>query len=352
MKPNLKLNLKNLFKRDTTPVKRGVRGPFISGSCSVTGIMLHVIAALVPIMIWAVYLFGVRVLVVTAVSVASALGTETLLTLAIYKKPKISDLTAVVTGLMLAMTLPAAVPLWIPLAGGVLAIGIKQLFGGTGRNLLNPALFAHTVLTLVFGKLIIYTAPLTKLPVFENVGAELAAESPMAALTAGRFPSETLFESFFGRTGGTIGEVSAVLIIAGAAFLMIRKVISYKIPVAYLLTVAVISYVFPKIDVDATTFALYSLISGGVLFAAVFMATDHTTSPCTTVGQIIYGVGCGVLTMLLRYSGLFYDGAYPAVLIMNEFARPIDSLAFSLTGPVKKKKAVKTAAKTEGAEIK
>ena len=352
MKPNLKLNLKNLFKRDTTPVKRGVRSSFLSGSCSVTGIMLHVIAALVPIIVWAVYLYGARVLAVVTVSVASSLATETLLTLAIYKKPKINDLTAVVTGLMLAMTLPAAVQLWIPLIGGVLAIGIKQLLGGTGRNVLNPALFAHTVISLVFGRIIIYTAPLVKLPVFASVGAELTAETGTTALNSGHFPSESIFEAFYGRCSGTIGEVSALLIIAGFVFLLVRKVISYKIPVSYILTVAVFSYVFPKIEADATTFAIYSLLSGGVLFAAVFMATDHTTSPCTTLGQVIYGVGCGGLTILLRYSGLFYDGAYPAVLIMSEFARPIDALAFSLTGPVKKKKTAEKAAETGGAKIK
>lgn len=328
----------NLFKRDTTPVKRGVRGAFLSGSCSVAGIMLHVTAALLPVIIWAVYLFGARVLTVIAVSCASSLASETLLTLAIYKKPRISDLTSVVSGVMLAMTLPAAVPLWIPAVGGVIAMGIKQLSGGSGRNFLNPALFARTVIMLAFGKLMFYTEPFAKLPLFASVSRDLAADTAMNALNSGNFPAESGFEMFYGRCAGNIGEISALLIILGGLFLLLRKVISYKIPLSFILTVAFLTYVFPKIEIDSTSFAVYSMLSGGVIFAAVFMATDHTTSPCTTLGQVIYGVGCGGLTVLLRYSGLFYDGAYPAVLIMNELARPIDTLAFRLTGPVEKKK--------------
>ena len=342
----------NLFKRDTTPVKRGVRGAFLSGSCSITGIMLHVIAALLPVIIWATYLFGARVLMVIAVSSASALAAETLLTLAIYKKPQIKDLTAVVSGIMLAMTLPAAVPLWIPAVGGVIAIVIKQLSGGTGRNFLNPALFARTVIMLAFGKLMIYTEPLVKLPLFENVSKGLSAETAMSMLNSGKYPTESAFEMFYGKCAGNIGEISVILIVLGGLFLFARKIISYKIPLSFILTVALLTYIFPKIDIDSTSFAVYSILSGGVIFAAVFMATDHTTSPCTTLGQVIYGVGCGGLTVLLRYSGLFYDGAYPAVLIMNELARPIDALAFRLTGPIEKKKAAKPVSEAGGAETK
>lgn len=342
-----------LFKRDLTPVKRGSGGAFLSGSCSVAGIMLHVIAALLPVIIWAVYLFGARVLMVIAVSVASCVASETLLTLIIYKKPRISDLTSVVSGVMLAMTLPAATPLWIPLIGGVTAMGIKHLSGGPGRNFLNPALFARTVIMLAFGKLMIYTAPFEKLPLFTSVSPELASETAMSALNAGKFPTESVFELLYGRCAGNIGEISALLIIIGGAFLMFRRIISYKIPASFLLTVAVITYAFPRIDIDSS-FAVYTVLSGGVLFAALFMATDHTTSPCTTLGQIAYGIGCGGLTVLLRYSGLFYDGAYPAVLIMNELARPIDALAFRITSPVRSRKKKKNAetAETEGGAAK
>ena len=341
------MKLKQLFKRDTTPVKRGQRGAFLSGSCSISGIMLHVTAALLPVIIWGVYLFGARVIAVITVSVASSLATETLLTLAIYKKPRISDLTSVVSGIMLAMTLPAATPLWIPAAGGAVAMGIKQLSGGSGRNFLNPALFARTVIMLAFGKMMIYTAPFVKLPVFANVDPGLASETAMSSLNGGNYPTESVFELLYGRCAGNIGEVSALLIILGGLFLMLRKIISYKIPLPFLLTVLVLTYAFPKIDIDSS-YSVYTLLSGGVLFAAVFMATDHTTSPCTTLGQIIYGVGCGGLTVLLRYSGLFYDGAYPAVLIMNELSRPIDAIVFRFTGPLKKKKTAKKAAVTGG----
>ena len=327
-------------------MRRGTNSAFLSGSCSVAGIMLHVIAALIPVVVWAVYLFGFRVLMVIAISVASAVASDALLTLMIYKKPLIGDLAAVVSGVMLALTLPAATPLWIPAVGGLVAMAIKQLAGGTGNNFLNPALFARTVIMLIFGKMMIYTAPGVSLPLFSNVDPQLSAVTAMAALNAGKFPNESVFELLYGKCAGNIGEISALLILLGGAFLILRGIISYKIPLSFAFTVMAITYLFPRIDIDSS-YAIYSILSGGVLFAAFFMATDHATSPCTTLGQVIYGVGCGGLTVLFRYTGVFYDGAYPAVLIMNELARPLDLLAFSLNGPVKKKKKAKKQQKEE-----
>jgi electron transport complex protein RnfD len=147
------MKINNLLKRDMTVIKRGRSGPFISGSPSIRGIMLHVAAAVTPALIWAVYLFGLRVLIITGISVASCVASDALLTLLIYKKPLISDLTAVISGLMLALTLPAATPLWIPAAGGFAAMLIKQLSGGPGNNFLNPALFARTLIMLIFGRM-------------------------------------------------------------------------------------------------------------------------------------------------------------------------------------------------------
>ena len=338
--------INKLLKRDITPVRRGTNSAFLSGSCSVAGIMLHVIAALIPVVVWAVYLYGFRVLMVIAISVASAVASDALLTLMIYKKPLIGDLAAVVSGVMLALTLPAATPLWIPAVGGLVAMAIKQLAGGTGNNFLNPALFARTVIMLIFGKMMIYTAPGVSLPLFSNVDPQLSAGTAMAALNAGKFPNESVFELLYGKCAGNIGEISALLILLGGAFLILRGIISYKIPLSFAFTVMAITYLFPRIDIDSS-YAIYSILSGGVLFAAFFMATDHATSPCTTLGQVIYGVGCGGLTVLFRYTGVFYDGAYPAVLIMNELARPLDLLAFSLNGPVKKKKKAKKQQKEE-----
>lgn len=336
----------NILKRDMTVVKRGRSGSFLSGACSVPATMLHVAAAVVPVLVWAVYLFGPRVLAVTGISVAACVASDALLTLLIYRKPLIKDLTAVVSGLMLALTLPAAVPLWIPAAGGFAAMLIKQLSGGPGNNFLNPALFARTLIMLIFGKTMIYTAPGVQLPLFSNVDPSFSTQTAMTALNAGRFPDESVFELLYGKCAGNIGEISALLILLGGAFLIFRGIISYKIPVTFIFTVAAITYVFPRIDIDSS-YAVYSILSGGVMFAAVFMATDHATSPCTSIGQIIYGVGCGGLTVLFRYTGVFYDGAYPAVLIMNELARPLDQLAFRLTGPSKKKKAAKKPEKAE-----
>ena len=333
-----------LFKRNLPPVKRGLNSAFLCGSCSVPGVMLHVMAALLPIIIWGVYLFGFRVLTVAAVSVAACVVSEALLTLLLYKKAKISDLTAVVTGLMLAMTLPAATPLWIPAVGGVIAIAVKQLSGGTGRNFLNPALFARTVIMLIFGRMMIYTAPFVKLPLFANVSDGLSAGTAMGMLNDGRFPTESVYELLSGKCAGNIGEISSILILLGGIFLLLRGIISYRIPVAFSLTVMALTYLFPRIDVDSS-YAVYSILSGGVLFAAFFMATDHSTSPCMPLAQFAYGIGCGALTVLFRYSGLFYDGAYPAVLIMNELSRPLDLLFYRLFGPKK------TAAKPKKAPV-
>ena len=334
------MNINKLLKRDMTVIKRGRSGPFISGSPSIRGIMLHVAAAVTPALIWAVYLFGLRVLIITGISVASCVASDALLTLLIYKKPLISDLTAVISGLMLALTLPAATPLWIPAAGGFAAMLIKQLSGGPGNNFLNPALFARTLIMLIFGRMMIYTAPGVQLPLFGNVDPSLASETAMTALNDGRFPNESVFELLYGKCAGNIGEISALLILLGGVFLIIRGIISYKIPVSFALTVVLITYLFPRIDIDSS-YAVYSILSGGVLFAAFFMATDHATSPCTGLGQILFGIGCGGLTVLFRYTGVFYDGAYPAVLIMNELARPLDLLAFRINGPSKKKKTAK-----------
>ena len=339
------MKIRKLFKRDIVPVKRGDRSAFLSGSCSVAGIMLHVIAALVPVTVWSVYLFGFRVLAVIAVSVGSAVGSEALATKLIYKKVMIGDLACVVSGMMLAMTLPASVPLWIPAIGGVIATVIKQISGGAGKNFLNPALFARTVIMLAFGKLMFYTAPFVKLPLFASVDRSLAVSPAMSALNDGRFPDESVFELLYGKCAGNIGEISAILLVLGGVFLIFRGIISFKIPVSFILSVVVLTYIFPKIDIDSS-FAVYSILSGGVLIAAFFMATDHATSPCTTLGQIIFGVGCGCLTVIFRYSGLFYDGAYPAVLIMNEAARPLDLLAYRITGPGKKRKTDKKVKKS------
>ncbi len=320
------------FKREIKPVKRGAHGSFLSGAVSVPGIMLHVLAALLPVIIWAVYLFGLRVITVIAACVVSSVGTEALITLILYKKPRISDLTSVVSGVMLALTLPAAVPVWAALIGGVVAMTVKQLSGGAGKNFLNPALASRTVLMLIFGKMMIYTAPFTRLPLIANVSPELSTETAMTALNNGAFPREAVFDLLSGKCAGNMGEISSLLSLIGGIFLISRGIISFKIPAAFLLTVAALTYAFPRIDIDSS-YAVYSLLSGGVIFAAVFMATDHTTSPCTTLGQVIFGIGCGGLTVIFRYSGLFYDGAYPAVLIMNELARPLDLLAFRITGP-------------------
>lgn len=319
-------------------LRRGSKSPYIYGGEPLYVKMLYVIAALLPAAAWGIYSFGVRALLVILISVGSSVATEAVITLIVRKKPQISDLTAVVTGLILAMTFPAAVPLWIPALGGVIAIVSKQVFGGTGKNFFNPALLSRTIIILIVKSSTLCTQRHDVLPLFGNVDESMAAQSAISALNDLRFPSESGFDLFFGLSAGNIGEIAILLLIVGGIFLAFTKKIRLRIPLTYLLSIAVITYIFPLVDVDSTSYVVYSIMSGGVVFVAFFAMTDHTTSPRTGTGQVIFAIGCAILTVVFRYSGIFYEGAYPAILIMNELSRPIDLLSYKLTSPAKKNK--------------
>ena len=290
-------------------------------------IMLDVIIALIPALIWAVYVFGTRALILTLISVVSAVVFEFLYRKIFKKSSSIGDLSAVVTGMLLAYTLPVSVPLWLPVLGSFFAIVIvKQLYGGIGKNVVNPALAARVFLFLAFpGEMATYTAPFDKLPIFGAKTADVVAQAtPLAALQSGEKPAIELLDLFMGNTSGCIGEVSALLLLAGSLYLFIRKVITWHIPVTYIVTCAVVSYIFPAVGMDAVQYVLYELCAGGLMIAALFMATDYTTSPVSPKGRIIYGIGCGLITMFIRKCGSYPEGASFAVLVMNCLAWYID----------------------------
>lgn len=290
-------------------------------------IMLDVIIALCPALVWAVYLFGARALTLTAVSVGSAVLFEYLYRLIMNKSNDIGDLSAAVTGMLLAFCLPVSVPLWMPAVGSFFAIVIvKQLYGGIGKNVVNPALAARVFLFLAFpGDMARFTAPSEKLPAFSLKGADIVASAtPLASLKEGVAPPDSLLDLFLGNCAGCIGEISVLLLLAGALYLFVRKIITWQIPVCYIATVAVLSYLFPASGMDAVQYVLSTLCSGGLIFGAFFMATDYVTSPVTYRGRIFYGIGCGLITVFIRTCGSYPEGVSFAILVMNCLAWYID----------------------------
>lgn len=297
--------------------------PHVHTSTSTTSIMLDVIIALLPALAWSIYAFGIRALSVTAVSVASCVVFEFLYRKLMKKSTSVGDLSAVVTGILLAFCLPAEIPFWMVIAGDFFAIVIvKQLYGGIGKNVVNPALAARVFMFMSFSGEMTFTP--------DKSADAVAGATPLANLQKGIVPAQSLSDIFFGDVGGCIGEVSVTLLTLGGIYLLCRKVISWHIPVSYILTVAVIAFIFPTGDFSGFEFMKYELCSGGLMLGAWFMATDYVTSPVTKSGRLIYGVGCGLITMFIRYFG-YPEGVSFAILIMNLFTLAIDKL----TMPVK-----------------
>jgi electron transport complex protein RnfD len=290
--------------------------PHIRGNFRTNRIMLDVVIALLPALAVGAFVLGIHSLLVAAVCIASAVASEWLYSVVTKTRNTVVDGSAVVTGLLLAMTLPATVPCWQAAIGSAFAIiVVKALCGGLGQNIFNPALAARAFMMLVWPASMVRYAAL---------GVDgVTAATPLHHMVMPALPEETLLDMFLGNCPGSIGEISALALLIGGASLVIRKVISVRIPAAYLGTVAVLTLIFFKNDYPVH-WMLYSLLSGGVMLGAIFMATDYATSPATAVGQIVYGIGCGVLTVIFRYFGLFPEGVTYAILIMNAMVWVID----------------------------
>ena len=288
--------------------------PHIRGDFKSSRIMLDVMLALVPAMIVGIWMHGIRSLIVTLVSISSCVFFEWMYSVVTKTRNTIIDGSALVTGMLLAMTLPATVPYWLVLVGAAFAIiFVKALCGGLGQNIFNPALSARGFMMLI--------APAYMV---RFVGVDgVTAATPLHHMVMPALPEESILDMFLGNCPGSIGEVSALALLIGGAYLIYRKVISPRIPLAYLGSVAVLTLVFHKTDAPVA-WMLYSLFSGGVMLGAIFMATDYATSPVTAKGQIVYGIGCGALTVFFRYFGLFPEGVTYAILIMNAFVWIID----------------------------
>lgn len=284
--------------------------PHLHTSTTITKIMLYVIIALAPAAVLGVFFFGFYAALVIAVAVASAVVSEWVFDKITKKRNTTGDLSAVVTGLLIALNMPPRIPLWMVVIGSAFAIIIvKQMFGGLGKNFVNPALAARCFM------LIAWTGAMTTF--HEPLVDAVSSATPLAIMkdgAAGSLP--TLMQCFLGFKSGTIGEVSAIALIIGFAYLLIKRVVSIKIPAAYLLSFALLTFSFGKNAMD-TGYLAYQLLTGGLLLGAFFMATDYTTTPTTSKGMIIFGIGCGVLTFLIRRFGGYPEGVSFSILLMN-----------------------------------
>ena len=296
--------------------------PQVRTNTDTTRIMLDVIIALIPAVVVAVIQFGFYPLVVIASSIASCVFFEWGYRKLMKKDNSIGDLSAVVTGLLLALVLPPSAPWWLPVIGGFFAIVVvKQLYGGIGKNFLNPALAGRAFLLASYALLMgTWTAPKAL-----AVDATTMA-TPLSYMYAGEaLPPYYSFNSLLlGMRAGCIGELSVLALLIGGLYLIGRRVISWRIPVSTLGTVAVLTLIFGHEGYGNVEWMLYNLMAGGIMLGAFFMATDYATSPVTFNGQLLYGCGVGALTVLIRYFGGFPEGVTYAILIMNLCAWAID----------------------------
>lgn len=305
--------------------------PHLRSPETTTGIMLDVIIALIPSLVAAICIFGWRSLLVTCVTVGTCVLSEFIARKVMRRDNTISDLSAVVTGILLAFNLPVTIPLWMAAIGSVVAIVVvKQFFGGIGCNFINPALVGRIVLMMSFPTAMGSWA----VPLAWRSGSVVTGATPMVqlstvlesgvstdALNAAGLPSLT--EMLLGVRGGSLGEVCALTLILGGLYLMIRRVITPVIPLCYTGTVAVIMLIASGGNL---TFTAYELLGGGLLLGAIFMATDYTTSPMTRKGKIIYAIGCGLITGLIRLFGNMPEGVSFSIILMNILVPHIEKL--------------------------
>ena len=316
--------------------------PHVHSSTTTKTIMRDVLIALAPAMVMSIVFFGFRALTVTAVSVLACWFFEKMYCKLLKVDDKTYDLSACVTGVLLAFVCPVTIPYWTIIFGAAFAILlVKMLFGGLGRNIVNPALagrafmFSWPVLMSTWVKVGFENAA----GVFSTADAVTAA-TPLANMHQGIMCEESIMELFIGNVGGCIGETSAIALLIGFVYLLWRKVITARIPLAYIGTVAVLTFLFP-LGNDRIAWMLAQVFGGGLMLGAIFMATDYVTSPVTKLGQIIYGIGCGVLTVMIRYFGGYNEGVSYAILIMNTCVVLLDRIGRPVKFGAPKKEAAK-----------
>ena len=339
---------KKLFKVTSNPIVRTPR--------STDKIMLDVIIALVPALGVGAYMFGMNVAILLVVNVACCVIFEWAYRKLMKKNTSVGDLSAVVTGVLITCVMPSAAPWWLGIIGSFFAIiVVKQLYGGIGKNFLNPALAARAFLSAAYAA---YMTAWAVPSVMRDVVVDATTMStPLSYMHTGDALPEyfNFLNMFLGGIPGSIGEVSALALLVGAAYLLIRKVITWRIPVTFIGTVAVLTLVFGKEGYSNVDWMLYNVLSGGLILGACFMATDYSTSPVNLNGQLIFGVGCGAVTVLIRYFGSYPEGVSYAILVMNCCTWAIDKgfrpRQFGMTKEdIKARKAAEKAAKKAAKE--
>ena len=296
--------------------------PHIRNNEDTRSIMLDVIIALCPALAWSIYRFGFRALIAAVVSVGSAMCWEWLYRKALHKPQMLGDLSAAVTGLLLSMVCPVTLPYWMLVLGNFFAIVVvKQLYGGLGKNFMNPALAGRAALVACYAsQMTSWIDPNAGWAPLSLRGVDVVtAATPMAMIGedfAGLTGTYSVSDMFIGFIGGSAGEISSMMLLIGGLYLIFRKVISWHIPVAYIGSVALLALIFPHGN-DPVQYMLYSVFGGGLMLGAFFMATDYVTSPVTKKGQIIFGVGCGLITVFIRTFGSFPEGVCYSILLMN-----------------------------------
>lgn len=292
--------------------------PHIRSEATTQRIMLDVIIALLPATFAGIYFFGLKAAVLIAVTVLAGVGFEYITRKGLKRSNTIGDLSAAVTGLLLALNLPPQLPVWMAVIGAFFAIVIvKQLFGGIGQNFVNPALAARAILLVSYGSRMTYwSAPMA------NTVDAVSYATPLGILKeGGELPN--ILDMFLGRIGGSLGETSAIALIIGGIYLLARGIISWHIPVIYTGTVAVLAWIMGPQGLF-TGNPLFHIVAGGLLLGAIYMATDYTTSPMTLKGIVIFAVGCGLLTVLFRTYTNLPEGVSYAILLMNVTVPLID----------------------------
>ena len=287
--------------------------PHIHSGQSTAGIMRDVLISLLPATIAGTVIFGLRSLLVVAICVAACVGFEALFNVMIKKDQTIGDFSAAVTGLLLALNLPANIPLWQCVVGALFAIVVvKCLFGGIGCNPVNPAITARVFMLIAFGSMTVQAFP--------TVVDTVSSATPLSLGEGVAMPS--LLDLFLGLNGGAIGETCVLALVLGFIYLLVRRVITWHVPVAYIGTVFVCSFFMEGMDF---TSALAMILSGGLFIGAIFMATDYVTSPATAAGKLYFGLGAGLITFVTRYFGVYPEGVSFAILFMNILTPYIDS---------------------------
>ena len=298
--------------------------PHVHSGDSTQKIMYRVVYAMIPALIWSVFVFGLDALRVTLIAVAACLAFEFIIQKYLLKiKPMISDGSALITGILLAFNVPSNIPWWIIIIGSLAAIGIGKLsFGGLGNNIFNPALVGRVFL------LISFPVQMTSWPVNKQSGIDaLTSATPLGIIKEGitngtpvseisaKLPATT--DMLFGNIGGSLGEISAILLILGGLYMLLKKVITWHIPVSIIVTLALVATIFWLNNPSVYINPVYHILTGGLMLGAIFMATDMVSSPMNPKGQIIYGIGIGLITISIRLFGAYPEGISFAILIMN-----------------------------------